>query len=134
MKTIDLKSLLIGFLSTIILFMTLGMRQTVTNMGDIAVNSITVIGENEEKALFIGSGGGGNGYLKTYNKFGKTSSYLGTGGGGTGGGAIHVLYGGTLTNNGSIAANGGGSGGTVAGVASGGTGGAGGVNTTQVLA
>lgn len=57
-----------------------------------------------------------------------------TGGGGTGGGAIHILYGGTLTNNGSIAANGGGSGGTVAGVASGGTGGAGGVNTTQVLA
>ena len=55
------------------------------------------------------------------------------GGGGTGGGAIHVLYGGTLTNNGSIAANGGGTGGTVAGVASGGTGGAGGVNTTQVL-
>ena len=57
-----------------------------------------------------------------------------TGGGGTGGGAIHILYGGTITNNGSIAANGGGSGGTVAGVAAGGTGGAGGVNTTQVLA
>ena len=78
MKTIDLKSLLIGFLSTVIMFMTIGMRQTATPMGDIAVTSITVIGENEEKALFIGSGGGGNGYLKTYNKFGKTSSYLGT--------------------------------------------------------
>ncbi len=96
MKTIDLKSLLIGFLSTVIMFMTTGMRQTATPMGDIAVNSITVIGENEEKALFIGSGGGGNGYLKTYNKFGKTSSYLGTGGGGTGGFKIYNRDGKTL--------------------------------------
>jgi hypothetical protein len=58
----------------------------------------------------------------------------GAGGGGTGGGAIHVLHGGTLTNNGSIAANGGASGATVGSVVGGGTGGAGGVNTAQVTA
>lgn len=96
MKSLDVRSIIIGMLSTVILFMTVGMRQTVTNMGDIAVSSITVIGENDEKALFIGSGGGGNGYLKTYNKYGKTSAYLGTGGGGTGGFKIYNRDGKTL--------------------------------------
>ena len=96
MKSLDARSVIIGILSTVILFMTVGMRQTVTNMGDIGVSSITVIGENDEKALFIGSGGGGNGYMKTYNKYGKTSAYLGTGGGGTGGFKIYNRDGKTL--------------------------------------
>ncbi len=96
MKSIDVKSVIIGMLSMVIIFMTVGMRQTVTNMGDIGVTSITVIGEDDEKALFIGSGGGGNGYLKTYNKYGKTSAYLGTGGGGTGGFKIYNRDGKTL--------------------------------------
>ena len=97
MRTLDTKSFIIGVLSSIIIFMNVGMRDTVENMGDIAVNSITVIGENNEKALFIGSGGSGNGYLKTYNKYGKTSSYLGTGGAGTGGFKIYNKDGKTLS-------------------------------------
>ena len=66
MKSIDIKSVIIGILGTILVFVSIG--ATDKNLGDITVNSITVLSD--------GSGG----YIKTYNSDGKQTSYLGTGG------------------------------------------------------
>ena len=66
MKSIDIKSVIIGILGTILVFVSIG--ATDKNLGDITVNSITVLSD--------GSGG----YIKTYNAEGKQTSYLGTGG------------------------------------------------------
>ena len=66
MKSIDIKSVIIGVLGTVLVFVSIG--ATDKNLGDITVNSITVLSD--------GSGG----YIKTYNAEGKQTSYLGTGG------------------------------------------------------
>ena len=70
MKTIDAKSMMIGFLLCTCGFLFMG--QSGGNLGDIEVNSITVKDD--------GSGG----YIRTYNSDGKETMYAGTGEGGIG--------------------------------------------------
>ena len=65
MKSIDIKSVIIGVLGTILVFVSIG--ATDKNLGDITVNSITVMDD--------GSGG----FLRTHNADGKMTAYLGTG-------------------------------------------------------
>lgn len=55
MKNIDLKSLLIGILITIIVFLTIGANSTKTNLGDIIVKSIIIMDENNNWVGFLGS-------------------------------------------------------------------------------
>mgnify|MGYP001316668421 CR=1 FL=1 len=52
MKSVDIKSVIIGILGTVLVFVSIG--ATDKNLGDITVNSITVLRD--------GSGG----YIKTY--------------------------------------------------------------------
>ena len=48
------------------------------NLGDITVNSITVRTADGKEPIYIGYGGEGSGYLKTYNADGIQTAYLGT--------------------------------------------------------
>ena len=67
-----MKQYIIGFITGACLIasavMFMGAQNQHENLGDITVNSITVLSD--------GSGG----YIKTYNSDGKQTSYLGTGG------------------------------------------------------
>ncbi|HCN24777.1 MAG TPA: hypothetical protein DIS65_05355 [Candidatus Marinimicrobia bacterium] len=67
-----MKQYIIGFITGACLIasavMFMGAQNQHENLGDITVNSITVLSD--------GSGG----YIKTYNSEGKQTSYLGTGG------------------------------------------------------
>ncbi len=67
-----MKQYIIGFITGACLIasavMFMGAKNQYENLGDITVNSITVLSD--------GSGG----YIKTYNSDGKQTSYLGTGG------------------------------------------------------
>ncbi len=67
-----MKQYIIGFITGACLIasavMFMGAQNQHKNLGDITVNSITVLSD--------GSGG----YIKTYNSEGKQTSYLGTGG------------------------------------------------------
>ena len=69
-----MKQYIIGFITGACLIasavMFMGAQNQHGNLGDITVNSITVLSD--------GSGG----YIKTYNSDGKQTSYLGTGGAG----------------------------------------------------
>jgi len=69
-----MKQYIIGFITGACLIasavMFMGAQNQHENLGDITVNSITVLSD--------GSGG----YIKTYNSDGKQTSYLGTGGAG----------------------------------------------------
>ena len=93
------------------------------NSGSTGVGGIIwlVVGGN----LTIGSSGS----IQANGAGGGSVSSQGAGGGGSGGGAVFVLYKGTLSNSGSITATGG-SGGSAA--ATGGNGGAGGTHNAQL--
>ena len=93
MKSIDIKSVIIGILGTILVFVSIG--ATDKNLGDITVNSITVMddgsggfistsNEDGKQTSFLGTGEEGFGFLRTFNADGKETSYLGTGEGGGG--------------------------------------------------
>ncbi|MBC8175153.1 MAG: hypothetical protein H8E82_05820 [Candidatus Marinimicrobia bacterium] len=106
MKNIDNKSLIIGILGTILIFVLVGATNQNENLGDIVVNSITVVDEKGEMvgmlkslqnsgALLLGEAGAGTpmvmllcedegGYLTTYNAYSKQTSFLGTDEGGSG--------------------------------------------------
>ena len=64
MEKIDIRSLVIGFLTCLCLFLMMGQYRG--NMGDITVNSITV------------EDNGDGGFIQTYNSEGKKTTYLGT--------------------------------------------------------
>ena len=60
------------------------------NLGDITVNSITVLDDGNggfittynadgKETVYLGNGEGGGGHLTTYNADGKETAYLGTG-------------------------------------------------------
>ena len=97
MKKIDFRSLIIGLLGGVCIFLMMGQNRG--TMGDITVDSISVKnGENEiawigpsvggdgfmdifnsegNKTIFIGPGEAG-GFLRTYNSSGTQTTYLGT--------------------------------------------------------
>ena len=72
MKKLDFKSLIIGMLGTVLVFVTIGSQKANKNMGDIVVNSITVVGENNQKVCFI------NEYIEMYNNKENITAYFGT--------------------------------------------------------
>ena len=88
MKSIDIKSVIIGILGTILVFVSIG--ATDKNLGDITVNSIKVMDDGTggfiqthnadgKMTAYLGTGEDGIGFLRTYNADGKQTSYLGTG-------------------------------------------------------
>lgn len=88
MKNFDFKSLIIGFLLATIFFTITGAKQK-KNLGDIVVNSITVIddgyggfitayNQDQKRTLYMGTGSDNNGYLQTFNKFEQPTAYVGT--------------------------------------------------------
>ena len=88
MKSIDIKSLCIGFLSATLIFTLMGAKKK-KNLGDIIVNSITVMddgyggfitayNQDQKRTLYLGTGEENNGYIQTYNKFQQPTAYVGT--------------------------------------------------------
>ena len=87
MKSIDIKSVIIGILGTILVFVSIG--ATDKNLGDITVNSITVMDDGSggfistlnadgKQTSYLGTAAEGGGQLRTYNADGTQTSYLGT--------------------------------------------------------
>ena len=66
MKSIDIKSVIIGVLGTILVFVSIGAKSQYEHLSDIVCNSITVLDN------------GTGGYIKISNSDGKQTSYLGT--------------------------------------------------------
>jgi len=107
MKKLDVKSLIIGVLATVLVFVLIGAKIQNENLGDITVNSIKVVDKDGKKTVFLGiptpEGIGRlaifdehgelsvalgvleyGGILTTYNKHGKPTVALGTDLGGSG--------------------------------------------------
>ena len=74
MKKIDLKSLLIGILSTMLVFSTLGLRSKTDELGHLVVRSLTI---EDDRGVIMGYLG--NGYMQTYNQYGEPTLFIGTG-------------------------------------------------------
>ena len=82
MKSIDIKSVIIGILGTILVFVSIG--ATDKNLGDIEVRSISIKNSYGKEVGWWGSSTGGGGFLETFNADGIKTSYLGTAEGGFG--------------------------------------------------
>ena len=93
MKLIDPKSLIIGVLSTVLIFVLIGAKPQNKNLGDITVNSLKVVGDQGKMAGGLTTVNGG-GSLTMYNFDGEGTSFLGNTPGGRG-----VLG---VTNNGAV--------------------------------
>ena len=88
MKNIDLRSLLIGILGAALFFILTGADDK-KNLGDIVVNSITVLDDgnggfitsynkDQKRTLYLGTGAERNGYVQTFNKYEQPTAYLGS--------------------------------------------------------
>ena len=88
MNNVDKKSFLIGVLSTILFFLLLGAEKD-DNLGDIIVNSITILddghggfitafNQDQKRTLYLGTGEEKNGYVQTYNKYEQATAYIGS--------------------------------------------------------
>ena len=92
MNRIDMKSTLIGFLATCIIFLLVGAEDKSSvnaNFGDIVVNSITIkddghggfitaYNQDQKRTLYLGTGKDANGYVQTYNKYEEPTAYIGS--------------------------------------------------------
>ena len=94
--SIDMKSIIIGVLGTLLIFISIGATEDDHNLGDITVNSITVLDNGE------------GGFISTFNNNGEITSYLGTDNGGNGQLGLHNDHGNkmvlmqTLSESGSL--------------------------------
>ncbi len=88
MNKIDSKSLLVGILGTTLFFVLTGADEQ-RNLGDIVVNSITVMddghggfisayNQDQKRTLYLGTGADRNGYVQTFNKYEQPTAYLGS--------------------------------------------------------
>ena len=88
MLNIDLRSFLIGGLCTALFFLISGFQKD-ANLGDIVVNSITILddghggfitayNQDQKRTLYLGTGEENNGYIQTFNKFQQPTAYVGT--------------------------------------------------------
>ena len=88
MKNIDIKSFIIGVLTTVLFFLFLGAEKD-DNLGDIIVNSITILddghggfitafNQDQKRTLYLGTGEQKNGYVQTYNKYEQPTAYIGS--------------------------------------------------------
>ena len=92
MAQIDIKSALIGFLGSCLLFVLIGADEkelSNANFGDIVVNSITIkddghggfitaYNQDQKRTLYLGTGKDANGYVQTYNKYEEPTAYIGS--------------------------------------------------------
>ena len=76
MKNMDFRSLIIGLLCGVCMFLVMGQNRN--NMGDIIVSSITVKNPSGIETMWIGSSAHGFGFLEIYNTKGDKTIYLGT--------------------------------------------------------
>lgn len=102
MNKLDIKSVIIGILGTVLVFVSIGAANQDKNFGNITVSSLTVLDENKFPSVIIetipnnggliyirnskggltshiGVSGNYGGYIGTYNSDGKQTSTLGTG-------------------------------------------------------
>lgn len=88
MLNMDLRSFLIGGLCTALFFLISGFQKD-ANLGDIVVNSITILddghggfitayNEDQKRTLYLGTGKEKNGYVQTYNRYEQPTSYIGS--------------------------------------------------------
>ena len=92
MFRIDIKSALIGFLGSCLLFILVAADEKVSSdatFGDITVNSITIkddghggfitaYNQDQKRTLYLGTGKDANGYVQTYNKYEEPTAYIGS--------------------------------------------------------
>ena len=89
MKNIDIKSVIIGVLGTILVFVSIGAKSQYEHLSDIVCNSITVLdngtggyikisNSDGKQTSYLGTAENGDGFLTTSNSDGKQTSYLGT--------------------------------------------------------
>ena len=89
MKRIDIKSVIIGVLGTILVFVSIGAKRQYEHLSDIVCNSITVLDDgtggyikisnsDDKQTSYLGTAENGDGFLTTFNSDGKKTSYLGT--------------------------------------------------------
>ena len=88
MNKVDIRSLMIGVLGTILFFVLIGATED-GNLGDIVVNSITIqddghggfitaFNQDQKRTLYLGTGKEQNGYVQTYNKYEEPTAYIGS--------------------------------------------------------
>ena len=83
MKNIDIKSVIVGVLATVLIIVSMGATNQDENLGDIVVNSIKVVNENGKLAAILNADESGVGF-GIYNNDGKSAVILNadeTGGG-----------------------------------------------------
>ncbi len=74
MKVIDVKSVIIGALVTLLILSNLGFRTETDELGHLIVRSLTVEDDRGVIMSYLG-----NGYMQTYNQFGEPTLFVGTG-------------------------------------------------------
>ena len=89
MKSIDIKSVIIGVLGTILVFVSIGAKRQYEHLSDIVCNSITVLDDGTggyikisnsdgKQTSYLGTAENGDGFLTTFNSDGKKTTFLGT--------------------------------------------------------
>ena len=89
MKSIDIKSVIIGVLGTILVFVSIGAKSQYEHLSDIVCNSITVLdngtggyikisNSDGKQTSYLGTAENGDGFLSTFNSDGKKTTFLGT--------------------------------------------------------
>ncbi|HIN97027.1 MAG TPA: hypothetical protein EYN02_04415 [Candidatus Marinimicrobia bacterium] len=89
MKSIDIKSIIIGVLGTILVFVSIGAKSQYEHLSDIVCNSITVLDDGTggyikisnsdgKQTSYLGTAENGDGFLTTFNSDGKKTTFLGT--------------------------------------------------------
>ena len=89
MKSIDIKSVIIGVLGTILVFVSIGAKSQYDHLSDIVCNSITVLdngtggyikisNSDGKQTSYLGTAENGDGFLTTFNSDGKKTTFLGT--------------------------------------------------------
>ena len=76
MKYIDIKSAIIGGLTTVVVFIIFGFSNTEENYGDIIANSITIVDNEGEKRIEL-TLQENNGIIQTYNHTNTRSTSIG---------------------------------------------------------
>jgi type 1 fimbria pilin len=75
MKNIDIKSVIVGVLATVLIIVSMGATNQDENLGDIVVNSIKVVNENGKLAAILNADESGVGF-GIYNNDGKSAVIL----------------------------------------------------------
>ena len=89
MKSINIKSVIIGVLGTILVFISIGAKSQYEHLSDIVCNSITVLdngtggyikisNSDGKQTSYLGTAENGDGFLTTFNSDGKKTTFLGT--------------------------------------------------------